>query len=178
MLTININSIKSDPEWFETEVNGSCFNPEKENFFQDPVEIKVQIYRTGEQVIIKGKAATQVFLNCSRCLSDFKIPLETEFMFVVVPMEHYQAMNSHADREMTPDDPAIIPCYDNQLDLIPEIQSALLLAIPVKPLCKKDCRGLCPQCGARLDEEPCTCEKNKPTGPFAELGKLLDQDKS
>lgn len=50
------------------------------------------------------------------------------------------------------------PLHDDDVDLEPMVRDAVLLELPVAPLCRPDCLGLCPQCGANRNEETCTCE--------------------
>jgi uncharacterized protein len=59
-----------------------------------------------------------------------------------------------------------------EIDFTAEIAEQILLAIPFKPLCKEDCRGLCPSCGAELNETECACSKNQVNLKFTALQNL------
>ncbi|MBV9661439.1 MAG: DUF177 domain-containing protein [Acidimicrobiales bacterium] len=59
--------------------------------------------------------------------------------------------------EQTDDDDETYPLGGEQLDLGPLVRDAILLELPIAPLCRPDCRGLCPTCGADLNEGPCGC---------------------
>ena len=50
---------------------------------------------------------------------------------------------------------------DNIVDMTDQIRQVLALAMPMKPICSEDCRGLCPQCGANLNEETCDCRSDE-----------------
>ena len=56
-----------------------------------------------------------------------------------------------------------------EADLTPEIRDAVLLALPSNPLCRDDCAGLCPRCGASLENGPCDCAEPDDANPFAQL---------
>ena len=86
---------------------------------------------------------------CSRCLADFDLPLEGEVdVYFVVP--------AHADEVPEEQDFALVD--DGRVDLGPFVESALAVAIPLAPLCDEECAGICPVCGADLNEETCECE--------------------
>ena len=58
------------------------------------------------------------------------------------------------------------------MDLEAIIREQIILMVPLKPLCREDCRGLCPNCGANLNLESCDCKTDKSDSPFAQLAKL------
>jgi uncharacterized protein len=58
------------------------------------------------------------------------------------------------------------------IDLGPCFRELLALALPVQPLCREECRGLCPRCGVDWNVESCGCSQAQETSPFAVLGKL------
>jgi len=62
---------------------------------------------------------------------------------------------------------------DGWLDLTPLLREQAWVALPMKPLCRPDCKGLCPQCGANLNLESCTCESVKIDPRLALLKDLL-----
>jgi len=59
------------------------------------------------------------------------------------------------------------------VDLTEEIRQCLLLELPMKPLCRTDCKGLCPQCGHNRNEGPCSCRTEEPEDPWEKLRSLL-----
>ncbi len=167
MLTINLNSIKNDSQFFRTELAGHFFNLPEEEIFDHPVMIDLELYRTGEQVVIRGRATTQVELSCSRCLTEFSHDLSAELLFIIQPTP---PEFKHSREESVQDqDPGLIICPGDQLDLIPEIRSALLLALPMRPLCTEACKGLCSHCGAELNRGSCRCSPSVRATPFSAL---------
>ncbi|MRR10305.1 DUF177 domain-containing protein, partial [bacterium] len=65
------------------------------------------------------------------------------------------------ERELSADDLAAIEYRKGEIDLWPELREAVLLALPLKPLCREDCRGICPACGRDLNEGSCGCREDR-----------------
>jgi uncharacterized protein len=93
---------------------------------------------------------TTVRLVCDRCAAPYDSELE-----VKMPML-YVIGRAAAD---SPDDPEIVylPAGTTDVDLTHDLRDFLLLAVPSRCLCSEDCKGLCPSCGADLNEQACTC---------------------
>ncbi len=120
-----------------------------------PVTGKVRFRRTNQGILVDGRIEAPVELACVRCLEPFtstvSFPLEEEFYPTVDVVTGI--FLPETENEM------IFPIDQNhQLDLREAIRQNLLLALPMQPLCKEDCAGLCPQCGKNLNEGPCTCQ--------------------
>jgi uncharacterized protein len=97
-----------------------------------------------EGVLVSGTARGRLRGECVRCLD----PLEQ------VITSDYQELFAYAGAEH-PDDEDDLPQMEGDLlDLEPVIRDAVVLALPFQPVCRTDCPGLCPQCGARLADEP------------------------
>jgi uncharacterized protein len=94
-----------------------------------------------------GSFAGQVQSVCRRCLEEF-----------VTPVERSVEVIFSADPDLQ-DDPSVYPLPDPlaQVDLRPALREELALAVDAFPLCREDCRGLCPRCGADLNRGPCQC---------------------
>jgi uncharacterized protein len=118
------------------------------------VQGDVELLRTRRGILVRGTFAGTSRLVCSRCLDFFEYPLafriEEEFLPLVdvttgiaLPLD---------------DDPTTFTIDDRHiLDLSEAIRQYALLAIPMKPMCRPDCGGLCPQCGANLNQQHCQC---------------------
>jgi uncharacterized protein len=94
-----------------------------------------------------GNFAGQVQSVCRRCLEEF-----------VTPLDHAVEVIFSADPELQ-DDPSVYPLTEPvaQVDIRPALREELALAVDAFPLCREDCRGLCPRCGADLNRGPCLC---------------------
>ena len=76
-------------------------------------------------------------------------------------------------REMNDDDPSIVTYDEPRIDVAPLAREQCYLAIPMKPLCRPDCQGLCPQCGTNRNVATCTCENQWEDPRLAGLKSLL-----
>jgi len=136
------------------------------------VQGKVRLMRTNRSILVKGALATGVELTCSRCLGSFKCPLKMN-----LEDEYYPTADVDTGAALPlPDEPG---CFtiDQQhvLDLTDAVRQYALLAIPMKPLCKEDCAGLCPFCGHNLNQGPCGCPTKAADPRWAELSKLKEE---
>lgn len=111
---------------------------------------------SGEQVSVRGRLATVAQLECARCLRDFELPLRTPFEAYAQRSGTGRRPEDEADLER---DSYMLFHDGRRLDLREQAREALLLEIPMAPHCRPECQGLCPQCGADLNEGPCGCPR-------------------
>jgi DUF177 domain-containing protein len=114
----------------------------------DLVRVKGRLQSTGEgRYYWRATIATEVASECRRCLAPVRLPVsvQVEALFTEA-----------ADAE---EDPAVypIPHRATHVDLKPAVREELILAVPTYVVCREECRGLCPRCGADLNQGPCAC---------------------
>ena len=115
--------------------------------FATPVILKGEIKNTAGIVTIEAKAEFSMEVTCDRCAEDIK----PEF---TVDVEHgLVASLNHEDND------DYILLEDMKLDVEQLTLEDIYLALPGKFLCKEDCKGLCSECGANLNESSCDCKK-------------------
>jgi len=133
------------------------------------VQGKVRLMRTNRSILAKGELETDVELTCGRCLSPFKCPLK-----INLEEEYYPTADVDTGAPLAaPDEPGSFTIDENHiLDLTEAVRQYALLAIPMKPLCKENCAGLCPFCGQNLNRGPCGCPLKSADPRWAELSKL------
>ena len=133
------------------------------------VQGKARLMRTNRSILVKGEMATEVELTCSRCLGLFKYPLKMN-----LEEEYYPTADVDTGAALPlPDEPGCFTIdQDHILDLTEAVRQYALLAIPMKPLCKENCAGLCPFCGQNLNRGPCGCPLKSADPRWAELSKL------
>jgi uncharacterized protein len=136
--------------------------------FEKPVQVDLSVSKSGTQLICRGKAATSVKLECSRCLLIYDQPVVSDLDFVVDFGEGQQEFNSEEDNYFVVDPSSNFIQIDNM------VREAILLALPLKPLCSKDCKGLCPICGTDLNKSGCGCVKRETDPRWEKLKGLLD----
>jgi uncharacterized protein len=121
----------------------------------------VKIDRTPQGLVVQGNFAGETTLECVRCLKDFGFRLTWELT------ELYAFK-----KESVSESELIIP-DSAQIDLAPLLREYALLELPIKPLCKHDCKGLCIECGQDLNIKDCGHSQEEDNSPFAALKKLL-----
>lgn len=123
-----------------------------------PAVGRVHLLRTDAGILVQGWIETRVRLMCSRCLAEFEITLQATVE------EEFRAGGQFATQNRTSDeatDPALQIDDQHTLDLREVVRQQLLLALPLHPICRLDCAGLCSQCGEDLNNGPCGCEREE-----------------
>jgi len=135
-----------------------------------PVQGEVRLIRTNRGIMTKGILHTKVEVTCSRCLSLFNQPLTLD-----IEEEYYPVTDVVSGVPLPlPDETGCFTIDEKHiLDLTEAIRQYSLLAIPMKPVCRQDCAGLCPQCGHNLNQGPCDCSLHRKEPGWSELTKLV-----
>ncbi|MGQ9486652.1 MAG: YceD family protein [Armatimonadota bacterium] len=136
---------------------------------------QLRFTNTGDLLLVRGFLHTSVELECSRCLRPFEMPLQCE----VEEQVELRALSArpfeHPQVTIIPEEGDTLFLDGNILDLTELIRQMLLVSLPIKPLHDEECKGLCPTCGADLNEGECSCEKRVGHPAFAVLANLLAQ---
>lgn len=130
----------------------------------------VRFTRTTSGVLANVHASSTIAMECIRCLAPTTQPVEIE-----IKDEFHSKVEVNTGMPLPkPDeeDPFFID-ETHMIDLGEVIREYGLMAVPMQPLCKTDCKGLCPTCGADLNVEACTCEQSEGDSRFAALKSLL-----
>ena len=122
----------------------------------------VNVGKTPQGLIAQGAFSAETTVTCARCLTNFVQELDWEFT------ELYAF-----DNRSTTDSDLLLP-EDAHLDVEELLREYALLEIPINPVCKPDCLGLCPECGQNLNEKDCGHRPEEPDSPFAKLKDLLE----
>ena len=125
---------------------------------EGPMEVAGTVTGTVDGVIARFSARAPAHFVCVRCLTEWHGEIEAE------SAQHY----SHLPDE---DGYAIV---DRQVDLTGPVTDELALSMPAVPVCRRDCKGLCPICGTDLNVDPCDGHGEESDSPFAVLRDLLD----
>ena len=116
---------------------------------------EVGLIRTNQGILAQGHFRTQVHLSCDRCLEMFPYSVEVDIEEQFVPVIDVNTGKWLAVEET---DSALLIDDHHILDLAEVLRQAIYLGLPMHPVCRPDCEGLCPQCGQDLGEGPCECE--------------------
>jgi uncharacterized protein len=135
-----------------------------------PVVLEAAANKDRERVRIAGRIATTIELVCSRCLEPDTLPIDASFDLLYLP-----ASDAPQDEEVeVADEDSDTAFYkDGVIDLGELVHEQLYLALPMKPLCRDDCKGLCPVCGANRNTTTCSCDARWEDPRLAGLKALL-----
>jgi uncharacterized protein len=122
-----------------------------------------RVTRTAQGLLVQVRMRANILAECVRCLTDFSQPLEIDFteLFAFTP-------------DSVTDSGLILP-ETGKIDLAPLVREEMLLAIPISPLCRADCKGLCPICGENLNETTCNHEDEAVDPRLSVLKSLLEK---
>lgn len=126
-----------------------------------PLDIDIVVTNTGAGVVASGTASVDVTTSCSRCLEEFTFPVNATVEGFYTTPENATEISGDQEWE---------PLGDGIIDLSHAIDQALRIELPFAPLHAEDCAGICPECGADRNADPCECDAGPdPHGPFAAL---------
>jgi len=133
------------------------------------VQGEIKLMRTDRGILAKATLYTEVEITCSRCLSLFSCPLALN-----IEEEYFPTVDVIGGVPLPlPDEPGCFTIDEHHiLDLTEATRQYALLAIPMKPLCKADCAGLCPSCGHNLNQGPCNCPPQEADPRWSKLKEL------
>ena len=141
--------------------------------FESPIRFEIRTVRVENVFLVGGSVSARVRLICSRCLADFPLALSEKFSLTYCPRSQMPEQERPGEEtELSAEEIDLIPFDGDEIDLLEGLQEQLVLALPLKPLCGQDCKGICPKCGADLNRKPCGCEKDHIDPRMAVLGKL------
>ncbi len=143
--------------------------------FTQPVEVKVRATNLGSSILLQGRIQTEVKLTCSRCLDSFLLGVDTEFSEEMVHVSEIPAYL--ADHPEAQEEENYSVYSGEELELSSRVMEHLVLALPMKPLCSEECKGLCPKCGRNLNRDgECSCDLRQVDPRLAGLAKLLSKE--
>ena len=120
-----------------------------------PTTFQAEVRKDKEKVRLVGRVRTMLELTCSRCLDPFPLPVDAKFDILFLPAS---ANVGVAEGEVQEEDVGVSVYKDDVIDLTEVMREQFYLAMPMKPLCREDCRGLCPVCGINRNRETCSCQ--------------------
>ena len=132
---------------------------------------RVHLSRHGKDVLVRGQLEGRLELTCGRCLEAFELPVAADFDLLLAPGPEPV---SGEEKELSAPDLDLDFYSDEIVDLEGIIREQIILQIPLKLLCREECQGLCPLCGADLNQGKCACSEQRFDSPFAALSRLKE----
>ena len=157
MLSLNLNRIRTAEERFEQVYTPQQFGGDDDFRVAEPISLAFDIFKDKQQFRLVGNVKTTLELQCSRCLEPYTLPVDQRFDLRYQP----HAQNTgEGEREIEEDDLTTAFYENDEIDLGQLMREQFYLALPMKPLCSDDCKGLCPACGANLNRTTCGCDRS------------------
>ena len=138
-----------------------------------PVEVHGELTKSGKGILFRGRIRGKIRLQCGRCLESFlKIldePVGLEWRLISTPLK---PSDQEKEIGLQIEDLETGQIQDGILDLSESILEEMILSIPIQPLCRESCLGLCPVCGENKNANVCHCQTKEKDGPFSVLKNL------
>jgi uncharacterized protein len=119
--------------------------------FKDPIVVDAVLEKSQRQMLLRANVQTSGLFNCDRCIEEFHRPISSAYAMMYIYDERDRG--KYPDDELQILDPSTVA-----IDLTEDVRQIVLLSVPMKLLCKEDCKGLCPQCGTNWNVSSCTCQ--------------------
>jgi uncharacterized protein len=157
-LKINVVTIPEEGIEYVLSEDGSrfkeCLTDTADNDFKlRKVDLDCLVTKTSTTVFIKGELSAIINCNCSRCLEDISVPIGGNFAYTLVPAK----AETREDLELTAEELEISHYQGDIIDLTSIICEQIILQIPIKTLCREECKGLCSECSVNLNTSSCNC---------------------
>lgn len=131
-----------------------------------PLRLKVKVSRAADKFLVQGMIRGAIRIRCDRCLEPFHKDVETEFhVYLVAP----RGGADQEEIELLDEDMEVDFVKGDAVDLGDMVREQIYLSLPMQSICKETCRGLCPECGANLNETSCSCRRAESPSAFSKL---------
>ncbi len=128
----------------------------------------------GDAYRVSGRLVSIVEVSCVRCLEPVAAKIEEELDLLYLPHSDNVAADGENDNGLGDEELAVSFYRNHEIDLAHMIWEQIVLALPMKPVCKLDCQGLCPDCGANRNIESCSCVRDTGDLRWQSLRSLLE----
>lgn len=173
-MLLDLSRMREPLERIERTYPRSAFDASDDYAVTTEVALAFEIHKARDRYRLVGTLRATLHLACSRCLEAYPLPVDAAFDLRYLP----QAVNAgEGEREVEEDDLSTAFYRDETIDLGDLVREQFYLALPMKPLCREDCRGLCPHCGTNLNRDACACAGRWEDPRLAALRSLLDRRK-
>ena len=155
VIAISIEDLEDGIHVIESDVDSSelTLSPE-EGQFSSPIHLSSKITKMGTDLVLRSDIGVDITCGCSRCLTEFTDRLDAH---IDVIYERTERLSINEDDLEESDDLVFLQYDAKELEVGSRVEEAVCLALPLKPLCKEDCKGLCPVCGTDLNANKCDC---------------------
>ncbi len=133
-----------------------------------PLQVEAVADLAGSEIRIRGHLKTRLSACCDRCLAPIELPVERDFELFYRPME---SIAGEEEIEVPKDELGVGFFSGEGIELAQVVTEQVILSVPMKKVCRDECRGLCPVCGVDRNRVQCHCAPPPPQqeSPFARL---------
>lgn len=131
-----------------------------------PLKVRAVAKLDGEEIRIRGYLETRLEARCDRCLAPVEFPVRRDFDLAYRPVA---SIAREEEIEVAGDELGVGFYSGEGIDLADLLSEQVILSVPMKIVCRAECRGLCPVCGADRNREDCHCPSPRSESPFAKL---------
>jgi len=172
-MKLDFSEIARIPGSRATHVFSETLPPSEGLIPRSPFVGSITVTNTGTLLLVEGRFTGEVELPCSRCAEPYVTRIEATIseQFSVRPAE----VPPEAET-IELEEPETAAYRNHELDLTELLRQQMLVSLPMQPLCREECRGLCPTCGANLNTGRCGCPAEEAETPFSKLKSLLEQE--
>ena len=154
--TVNVKDLDHGPFTLKVDCDPADLQLTDDEYdFPSPVTGEVVFSQVRPRVVAEGTLKTTIQSQCVRCLNDALMPLDIPVNAIY---ENKKEMQEGRSEVVTAEEQIVTPYNGEWIQPEDELREAILLELPALPLCRPDCKGLCPKCGADLNEGQCSCQ--------------------
>ncbi len=172
-MILDLRDLKGSREHIARRYAASAFQAEADDDYvvAGPVNLSLDIGKDRATYRLVGRLQTSLELTCGRCLEPFSVPIDVD-----VDLRYLPHVENRGEGELEVEEDDLTTAYykDEQIDLGQLVREQLWLTLPMKPLCRDACKGLCPVCGTNLNVTSCGCDTRWADPRLAPLKGLLD----
>ena len=135
-----------------------------------PATVSGKVRLAGNEVFVNGHVETRAQVECDRCLKPVETPVNTDFALEYITGSEYE---SGGAAELTEAEMSVSVFDGKAIDVDEIVKEQILLAVPTRMLCREDCKGICPECGADRNKGDCNCTTNDTDPRWVALKNLI-----
>ncbi len=137
--------------------------------FDSSINVDASLEKTKRQLYLRTHVATNATFQCDRCADSFLLPIQTSYNLCYL-------YDENETENVAEDDVRTIHIGTPYLELADDVRDFLLLAVPMKLVCKENCEGLCPHCGTHRNRNRCDCAEEPTDSRFDVLRTLITEN--
>jgi uncharacterized protein len=169
---LDLTRLHGPTEHVERSYAPEAFEADRDDYrVAGPVRLVFDVQKAEDRYRLVGRVQGRLEFPCSRCAEPFEWPVDAAFDLNFLPQS---ANKGEGELEIAEEDLGVAFYENESIDLGQLMREQFYLAMPMKPLCRDDCKGLCPNCGANLNTVTCGCDVRWQDSRLAGLRRFVD----